>query len=104
EHLDPHSGFINEKSYKRFTQSNKGKFGGVGIHVFADRFNAGQLTVSSPMVDTPAYNAGVLPGDVILKIDGKSTENMRILEAVDLITGDPGTKVILSILHKGSKN
>jgi carboxyl-terminal processing protease len=103
EHLDPHSGFINEKEYKRFTLNNKGKFGGVGIQISVGRLNAGQLTVISPMVDTPAYEAGVLAGDVVLKIDGKSTENMRVSEAVDLITGDPGTKVVLTVLHEGSK-
>src|SRR5438105_3853930 len=103
DHLDPHSGFINEKQYKRFTLNNKGKFGGVGIQISLDRRNAGQLTVSSPMVDTPAYEAGVLAGDLIVKIDGKSTENMGLLDAVDLITGDPGTKVVLTVLHEGSK-
>ena len=104
DHLDPHSGFINEKQYKRFTLTNKGHFGGVGIQISMDRRNTGLLTVISPMVDTPAYEAGVLAGDVILKIDGKPTENMGVLEAVDLITGDPGTKVVLSILHEGSKD
>jgi carboxyl-terminal processing protease len=103
DHLDPHSGFINEKQYKRFSLTNKGKFGGVGIQISADRRTGGQLTVISPMVDTPAYEAGVLAGDLILKIDGKATENMGVLEAVDLITGDPGTKVVLSVLHEGSK-
>src|SRR6266404_4825869 len=104
EHLDPHSGFINERAYKRFTLNNKGKFGGVGIQISLDRFNAGQLTVASPMVDTPAYEAGVLAGDLILKIDGRSTENMRLSEAVDLITGDPGTRIVLTVLHEGSKD
>jgi carboxyl-terminal processing protease len=103
EHLDPHSGFINEKEYKRFTLNNKGKFGGVGIQIGFDRLNAGQLRVDSPMVDTPAYEAGVLAGDMIVKINGRSTENMRLSEAVDLITGDPGTKVVLTVLHQGSK-
>jgi carboxyl-terminal processing protease len=103
EHLDPHSGFISEKDYKRFTLNNKGKFGGVGIQLIVGRLNGGQLTVMTPMVDTPAYEAGVLPGDTIVKIDGKSTDNMRLSEAVDLITGDPGTKVVLTVLHEGSK-
>ena len=103
DHLDPHSGFINEQHYKRFTLTNKGKFGGVGIQISADRRNSGQLTVISPMVDTPAYEAGVLPGDLILKIDGKATDDMGVLEAVDLITGDPGTKVVLTVLHEGGK-
>src|SRR5262249_31351827 len=62
EHLDPHSSFISEKEYKRLTLNNKGKFGGVGIvlEISTERLNPGQLRVSSPMVDTPAYEAGVL--------------------------------------------
>src|SRR5262249_41510193 len=60
-------------------------------------------TVVSPMVDTPAYEAGVLAGDIIVKIDGKSTENMRVNEAVDMITGDPGHKVTLTVVHEGSR-
>src|SRR5262245_3387507 len=69
EGLDPHSAFINAKEYKRFLLNSKGKFGGVGIHINADRQSGGMLTVVSPMVGTPAYNAGVLAGDIIVKID-----------------------------------
>src|SRR5205823_4087026 len=57
-------------------------------------------TVISPMVGTPAHEAGVLAGDVILKIDGKSTENLRMNEAIDLITGDPGDKITLTVRHE----
>jgi carboxyl-terminal processing protease len=103
ERLDPHSSFINSKDYKRFTLNSKGEFGGVGIHISVDRMNLGQLTVVSPMVDTPAYEAGVLAGDIIVKIDGKSTESMRVSDAVDLIQGEPGTKVVLTVLHEGAK-
>jgi carboxyl-terminal processing protease len=100
-HLDAHSSFINPKEYKRFTVSSKGKFGGVGIQLEVDGRSGGALTVASPMVDTPAYDAGVLTGDIITKIDGKSTENMHVADAIDLITGEPGTKVTLTILHEG---
>ncbi len=55
------------------------------------------------MPGTPAYEAGVLAGDLIVKIDGKSTENMRMSEAVDLIQGDPGQKVTLTVMHEGGK-
>jgi carboxyl-terminal processing protease len=101
--LDPHSGFINAREYKRFTVNSKGKFGGIGIQLDREPHRGDQLIVHSPMVDTPAYEAGVLAGDIILKIDGKSTENMRIGEAIDLITGDPGQKIVLTVLHEGSK-
>lgn len=103
ERLDPHSQFINQKDYKQFNNHSKGKFGGIGIKVGYDRVNPGHLAVISPIVGTPAYNAGVLAGDVILKIDGKSTENMRLSEAVDLIQGDPGQKIVLTVLHEGAK-
>ena len=102
EHLDPHSSFINPKEYKQFTRSSKGKFGGVGIQISTDR-QTGQLTVISPMVGTPAYEAGVMAGDMITKIDGKTTENMRLSEAVDLIQGEPGSKVVLTVIHEGTK-
>jgi carboxyl-terminal processing protease len=103
ERLDPHSQYINAHDYKQFTKSSRGKFGGVGIQIGYDRQNRGALTVISPMPGTPAYDAGVLAGDLIVKIDGKSTENMRLSEAVDLIQGDPGQKITLTVLHEGSK-
>ena len=102
ERLDPHSGYINPKRYKQFTKDSKGKFGGVGIQVSTDRLS-GVLTVVSPLVGTPAYEAGVLAGDMIVKIDGKQTENMPVNDAIDMIQGDPGQKVTLTILHEGSK-
>jgi carboxyl-terminal processing protease len=102
ERLDPHSTYINPKDYKQFTKQQKGKFGGVGIQISTDR-QSGALTVVSPMVGTPAYEAGVLAGDVIVKIDGKSTENMRLNEAVDMIQGDPGQEITLTVIHEGSK-
>jgi carboxyl-terminal processing protease len=103
ERLDPHSQYINPREYKQFDKQSEGKFGGVGIQVGYDRQNRGVLTVISPMVGTPAYEAGILAGDVILKIDGKPTETLRMAEAVDLIQGDPGQKVVLTVLHEGTK-
>lgn len=102
DHLDPHSSYMNPKEYKLFNNQSKGKFGGVGIQISADR-QTGQLTVISPMVGTPAYRAGILAGDVITKIDGKATDNMRLSEAVDLIQGEKGQKITLTVLHEGSK-
>jgi carboxyl-terminal processing protease len=103
ERLDPHSAYINPRDYKQFDKQSEGKFGGVGIQVGFDRQNRGQLTVISPMPGTPAYEAGVLAGDAIVKIDGKSTENMRMSEAVDMIQGEPGTKIVLSVIHEGER-
>jgi len=103
ERLDPHSQYINPKDYKQFTKNSRGKFGGIGVQIGYDRQNRGTLSVISPMPGTPAYEAGILAGDLIVKIDGKSTENMRLGEAVDLIQGDPGDKITLTVLHEGSK-
>jgi carboxyl-terminal processing protease len=103
ERLDPHSQYINPKDYKQFDKVSEGRFGGVGIQVGFDRQNRGQLTVISPMPGTPAYEAGVLAGDLILKIDGKATDSMRMSEAVDLIQGEPGSKVTLTVAREGLK-
>jgi carboxyl-terminal processing protease len=101
ERLDPHSAFINAEDYKSFSKQSKGKFGGIGIRIGLDR--GGQLYVESPMPGTPAYEAGILAGDLILKIDDESTENMSQKKAVEKITGDPGQKVKLTVLHEGSR-
>src|SRR5262249_11701271 len=98
--LDPHSNFISAHDYKRFTTASRGKFGGVGIQLVTDRR---RLMVQSPMVGTPAYDAGVLAGDLIVKINGKATENMKVDDAIELIQGDPGQEVVLSVLHEGAK-
>ncbi len=101
EKLDPHSNFINADDYKQFTKQSRGKFGGIGIRIDMDRM--GQILVQSPMVGTPAYEAGIMAGDLILKIDGKATENMSLHKVVDSIQGEPGTKITLTVLHETSK-
>ena len=101
EKLDPHSQFINAEDYRTFTKVSKGRFGGVGIRLGTDR--GGQLLVESPLPGTPAYEAGILAGDLILKIDGESTENISIKKAIDKITGEAGAKVTLTVLHEGDK-
>ncbi len=101
EKLDPYSGFMGVEEYKEFNKQSTGKFGGIGIRIGVD---ARQVFVESPMVGTPAYEAGVQAGDVIMKIDGQSTENMSLRKVVDLIQGDAGTKVTLTVLHEGAKD
>jgi carboxyl-terminal processing protease len=103
ERLDPHSHYINAHDLKQFESQSDGKFGGIGIQVGYDRENRGQLTIISPMVDTPAWEAGLMAGDVLLKIDGRPTDSMRMSEAVDLIQGKAGTEVKLSIGREGLK-
>src|SRR5579863_2707241 len=100
--LDPHSNFINADDYKQFTKVSRGKFGGIGIRIDMNP-TTGQIFVQSPMVGTPAYEAGIMAGDVILKIDGKATENMSLKKVVESIQGEPGTKITLTVLHETGK-
>src|SRR5262249_29912140 len=102
EKLDPHSGFINADDYKQFQHHTQGKFGGVGIRLGVDP-RSGQFVVFSPIAGSPAFDAGVLAGDAILKIDGKSIETWTLHKVVDAIQGDKGTEVSLTILHEGEK-
>ena len=100
--LDPHSVYINTSQYKTFKRKIEGKFGGIGITVGYDA-DANRLKVLAPMVGTPAYAAGVLAGDLILDIDGKSTEGMTTDKAVDVLQGRPGTPVKLHLLHDATQ-
>jgi carboxyl-terminal processing protease len=97
--LDPHSTYINTSQWKSFKKQIEGKFGGVGMTVEVDE-DTKRLKVVAPMVGTPAYAAGVMAGDIILDIDGKSTEGLTIDKAVDALQGQPGTPVKLNVLHE----
>ncbi|MCS7047389.1 MAG: S41 family peptidase, partial [Gemmataceae bacterium] len=90
------------EEYKQFQKSSKGRFGGIGIRIGVDP-RTGLIQVESPMVGTPAYEAGILAGDLIVKVDGQSTENMPLKKVVEMIQGEPGTKVKLGVLHEGAK-
>jgi len=94
--LDPFSNYIPAEELNEFNKATRGKFGGIGIQI---GMRNGLLTVISPIEDTPAYKAGILAGDVILEIDGKSTKGIRLDEAVKILTGDPGTKVTIKVRH-----
>lgn len=102
QHLDQHSSYINMGEWQQFRKQIEGKFGGIGIQVGIDD-EAGRLRVIAPMVGTPAYEAGILAGDLILEIDGHSTEGMTSDKAVETLTGRPGTDVELSVLHEGAE-
>ena len=101
QNLDPHSQFINTSEWKSFKRKIEGRFGGIGITVGMDEGN--RLKVIAPMVGTPAYEGGILAGDVILEIDGQSTEGLTPDKAVDVLTGRPGTTVKLTVLHEGDE-
>src|SRR5882762_11297678 len=97
--LDPHSEFMEPIKYDDLKKDTQGEFGGVGIVVsIKDNF----LTVVAPMEDTPGFKAGILSGDRIVKIDGKSTERMSLPDAVKNLRGDSGTDVTLTILRPSS--
>lgn len=98
--LDPHSQFLEPDEYKEMKIETEGEFGGLGIEI---TIKEGYLTIVSPLEDTPAYNAGLKPGDRILKIDGASTENITLNEAVKKLRGEPGTKITLTILRPDKK-
>ena len=97
--LDPYTQYFNVKETQSFSEDTEGKFGGLGIEI---SIKDGVLTVISPIRDTPAYKAGILAGDRILKIDGKSTERISLGEAVQYLRGKPESKVTLTIRHLGS--
>ena len=96
--LDAHSSMLNKDSYKEMKVETKGEFGGLGI-VIGNR--DGALTIISPIDDTPAYEAGVKAGDIILKVDDKSTLNMSLSDAVDIMRGKVGTPIDITIVRKG---
>jgi carboxyl-terminal processing protease len=97
---DDYTRFMDPKAFKDFQSETKGEFGGVGIQI---EIKNKKLVIVAPLPDTPAYRAGLKSGDWIMKIDGKSTENMSLPEAVSLIRGEKGTKVTLTILHLNEK-
>jgi len=98
KNLDPHSSYMTPEMYKDLEIETKGQFGGVGMEIMIHR---DVLTVVAPIEDTPAYQAGIKPGDQIVLIDGKPTKDMPLMEAVKKLRGPEGTKVTLSIMREG---
>jgi carboxyl-terminal processing protease len=97
--LDPHSEFLDPEKYKELQSDTEGQFGGLGIIIqMRDNF----VTVVAPLEDTPGFRAGIMTGDRIVKIDGKSTENMSLPDAVKNLRGDPGSEVVVTILRPSS--
>jgi len=96
--LDPHSSFMKPDDYKELQIETKGIFTGIGIEI---SLKDGILTVVSPIEGTPAYKAGLKANDKILKIEGKTTKNMTLIESVKLLRGAKGTNVTISIYREG---
>src|SRR5512146_1097391 len=97
--LDPHSNFFDPKSYSLLREEQRGKYYGVGMSV-GPRNN--KVIVLMPFVGTPAYKVGIHPGDVIIAVDGKPTDNMTTSEVADLLKGPKGTQVRITILREGA--
>jgi carboxyl-terminal processing protease len=95
--LDPHSAFMTPDIYKELEVETQGRFGGIGIEITILK---DVLTVVSPIEDTPAFKAGVKSGDQIIKIDGKSTKDITIMEAVKKLRGPKDSKVTVTILRE----
>jgi carboxyl-terminal processing protease len=96
--LDPHSGYLDPDFYQDLQVQTKGEFGGLGIEI---TIKDGLLVVVAPMEDSPAEKAGVRPGDVIVKIDGKYTKEFSLVDAVKRLRGPKGSPIQISLARKG---
>ena len=93
---DPYASFLNVQQFELESEEVRGFFGGIGAQV---GMREGRLTIIAPLPDTPAEQAGIMPGDVILEIDGESASGLTLQEAVSRIRGEQGTTVKLLVLH-----
>ena len=96
--LDPHSSFLDPEMYKEMQVETSGSFGGLGIEI---TLKDDILTVVAPIEGTPAYQAGIHPGDRIIKIEGLTTKDMQLTDAVKRMRGKPGTKITITIVREG---
>jgi carboxyl-terminal processing protease len=100
EGLDPHSAYLDKDSYKDLQEGTSGEFGGLGIEVGMED---GYVKVISPIDGTPAKEAGIEAGDLIIKLDEKSVRGMSLNDAVDLMRGKPGSDIVLKIVREGEE-
>jgi carboxyl-terminal processing protease len=96
--LDPHSSYLGEEDFEDLRANTSGKFGGLGIEVGMED---GLIKVVSPIDDTPAQQAGVLAGDLIIKLDDTPVKGLGLNEAVEKMRGEPGSPIVLTILREG---
>ncbi len=92
--LDPHTNFMAPELFKDFESETSGEFGGLGIEISVQN---GILTIISPIEDTPAWEAGIKPGDKVIAVDGTSTKGLSLVEASQLMRGKKGSKTVLTI-------
>ncbi|MDR5903875.1 S41 family peptidase [Franzmannia qiaohouensis] len=96
--LDPHSAYLDQEEFRSLRESTQGEFGGIGIEVGMED---GQLTVITPIDDTPASRAGLQSRDLIMRVEGQATDRMSLQEAVNLMRGEPGTELEITIQRRG---
>lgn len=96
EGLDPHSSYLAPQEYSELQIQTSGQFGGVGIEISQEE---GVIRVITPIDDTPASEAGIKPGDLIIKIDGKIIQSIGVEEAIGLMRGKPGSEIVLTIVR-----
>ena len=97
--LDPHSSFYDPKAYAKMREDQHGKYYGVGMLI---QPQSNKIVVVSPFEGTPSYKAGIRPGDVIVAVDGKSTDNMNSEDVANVLKGPKGTHVQITIAREGS--
>ena len=97
---DPYTTFLTPAEFALYTQDSEGKFGGIGATVSLEDE---RITITAPLPGTPAEHAGIMPGDVILEVDGESTEGWTVFDSVIRIRGPEGTTVRLLVLHEGAE-
>lgn len=98
--LDPHSQFMEPSAFEGMQEDTKSEFGGLGVVVTME---GGVLTIVSPMEDSPGFEAGLEPGDQILQINGQTTDQLTLPDAVEKLRGDVGEKVVLTIQRPRTK-
>ena len=100
KNLDQYSAYIPPEDFKQFEKTTQGHFGGIGILINVDP-RTRHLTVVSPLVGTPAFRAGIRAGDRIIEIEGESTDDIALPDAVAKLMGKEGTSVTITIVHDG---
>src|SRR5207247_2262912 len=96
--LDPHSAYLDQEAFKELQVGTQGQFGGLGIEVGMED---GFVKVISPIEDTPAFKAGIKPGDLIIKLDEMPVKGMTLTDAVKKMRGKPNTQITLTISRNG---
>ena len=96
--LDPHSAYLVAEEYQELKEGTTGQFGGLGIEVTMEN---GFIKVVSPIDDTPAQKAGIKSADLIIKLDDKPVKGMSLTDAVKIMRGEPGSKIVLTIVREG---